>query len=101
MNLPTAKKARYRASLPERFDLSDKSPEEKLAWKVLLRIVWDVRRGPLRRRERAKAETLRWLASDGDFVYPFETFAESLGIDEGYFRRKLREFINNDHQRDL
>lgn len=88
------KPQRDRVSLPERFDLSDKSPEEKLAWKVLLRIVWDLRRGPLTRRQKARTEVLAWLANDGDFEYSFELFAESLQIDEGYFRRKLREFVS-------
>jgi len=91
------------SDLPYSIPLEGKSPDEKLAWRFLLRLIWDTKRGPRKMRRGYVAEVLRWMeddarearyyAGDEGFEYTFGWWCDVLGVDEGYMKRKMEDFL--------
>jgi hypothetical protein len=87
-------------------DYDELSLEGQIAYKKLMRDILDVTAVENKeKRLRYIAEMYQWINNDarraktfpGDegFEYTFEYWCEQLDVDEGYMRRKLREFLRN------
>ena len=84
-------------------DFDELSLESQIAYKKLMRDILDVTIPVREKRLQYIAEMYLWMQNDArrakcypgldGFEYRFDYWCEQLDVDEGYMRRKLREFL--------
>lgn len=84
-------------------DFESKTDEERIAWRLLTRNLLDCSDGDKNARLRSIAEMESWMNDDASkagvnpgeegFEYTFDYWAEMLGQEPGYMRRKMVEWL--------
>jgi len=68
------------------------TPEQRIAWRLLIRNICDVIAGPKKQRLKYINEIQSWILAE-DAPYPFSLWCEHLGLDAGYVKKVFTRFL--------